>query len=95
MRGFRTFINGISQKANIITWVEFELTHCNITVQHISHYVTGTTTNTYIQKSEFDPENETHKIVFDIKMDHPIEIKRPNLVLINKKERVILWILLF
>ena len=34
--------NGISPKVNAIAWLELELAYNNVTVQHISHNVTGT-----------------------------------------------------
>ena len=36
------FPNDISPKVNIIAQLEFELTHYNVVVQHISHYNIGT-----------------------------------------------------
>ena len=43
----------------------------------------------YMHKPESVLENETHKILwdFEIKTDHLIPARRPDLVLINKKER--------
>ena len=37
------FPQGISEKKNIIAWLEFELTYNDFAVQHISHYAMGTT----------------------------------------------------
>ena len=36
-KGFHTFPKGISPKVNVIVQLEFELTHYNVLVQHISH----------------------------------------------------------
>ena len=33
---------GKSQKVNIIAWLAFKLIYYNLTVQHVSHYATGT-----------------------------------------------------
>ena len=43
------------------------------------------TTKLYIHKPESVPEHETHKILwnFYVQTDHPILVKRPDLVLIN------------
>ena len=42
-----------------------------------------------MHKSESVLSNETHKIIwdFEIKTDHPIPARRPDLVLINKKKK--------
>ena len=47
------------------------------------------TTKWYMHKPESVLENATHKILwdFEIKTDHLIPARRPDLVLINKKER--------
>ena len=39
------FPKGISQKVNLIEQSEFELTHYEITVLHISHYTIGDTSS--------------------------------------------------
>ena len=46
-------------------------------------------TKWYTHKPESVLENETHKILwdFEIQTDHLITARRPDLVLINKKER--------
>ena len=46
-------------------------------------------TKWYTHKPESVLENETHKILwdFEIQMDHQIPARRPDLVVINKKER--------
>ena len=43
----------------------------------------------YIRKSEFVIQNEMHKILcdFEIKTDHLISARRPDLVIIKKKKR--------
>ena len=51
-----------------------------------------------MHKSESLQENETHQILGDveIQMNHTILVRKPDLVLIKKKEGlVILWVLLF
>ena len=47
------------------------------------------TTKWYMRKPEFILENGIHKILWDIKIqtDHRIPTKRPDLVIINKKNR--------
>ena len=46
-------------------------------------------------KPESDQENKTHKIFWhtEIQMDHSIQARRPDLVLINEKKMTIEWIL--
>ena len=34
------FLKGINLKGKIIEWLELELTHNNVTTEHISHYIT-------------------------------------------------------
>ena len=48
------------------------------------------TTKWYMHKPESVLENETHKILwdFEIQTDHQIPARRPDLVMINKKERI-------
>ena len=43
----------------------------------------------YMHNSAFVPENETHKLLwdFEIQTDHLISARRPDLMIINKKER--------
>ena len=43
----------------------------------------------YMHKPESVLENEMQKILWDFKMqtDHPVQARRPNLVLINQKKR--------
>ena len=41
-----------------------------------------------MHKTEFVRKNEMHKILFEIQMDHKIKARRPNLILLNKKERI-------
>ena len=40
-----------------------------------------------MDRSEFVPENEMYKVLWDfkIKMDHPILVRSPDLILVNKK----------
>ena len=47
------------------------------------------TTKCYMHKPESVPENETHKILwdFEIKTDHLIPARRPDLMIIKKKRR--------
>ena len=42
-------------------------------------------------KSESVPENEIHKILweFEIQMNHPIQARRPDLLLIYKKKKLV------
>ena len=42
LRGVIHFPKGISPKVNIIAWMQFELTHSDVMVQHVSHYETST-----------------------------------------------------
>ncbi len=50
-----------------------------------------------MHKPEFVLESETDKILwdFEIQTDHLIPTKRPDLVIIKKRELVVEWILLF
>ena len=50
-----------------------------------------------MNKQESGRENEMLKILlgFAIQTDHLMLIRRPNLVLINKKKEQVKWILLF
>ena len=34
----RGFLSCISRKVNAMAWIEFELTHFNVTVQYVNHY---------------------------------------------------------
>ena len=36
-----TFPKGIRLKVNVIVQLEFELTYCDVAVQHVSHYTIG------------------------------------------------------
>ncbi len=46
-------------------------------------------TKWYMHNSEYVLENETHKLLwdFEIQTDHIISARRPDLIIINKKER--------
>ena len=46
-KGVHTFLQGISLKVNVITWLEFELAYCEVTVQYVCHLTTETTPTTY------------------------------------------------
>ena len=39
---------GISLKVNIIAWLEFEHSYFKATVQHFSHYITGTPCSNFL-----------------------------------------------
>ena len=41
IRRFISFPKGIRVEVKTITWFEFELTHYNVTVQHVGHYATS------------------------------------------------------
>ena len=45
MRGFILFPKGISSEVNVKAQLEFELAYFNVTVQHVNHYITGTSPN--------------------------------------------------
>ena len=75
IRGFRTFLKGISPKENAVAWLEFELVDYKFTVKHISHYTTerlsliknGFIIVWVLERSQNDQKNEdkrkrdTHK----------------------------------
>ena len=48
--GIHSFPKGISSKVNVIARLEFELTNNDVAVQHLSHYIMGTSpsNNRYI-----------------------------------------------
>ena len=42
IRKLNIFSKGISLKVNVVAWIEFELTHFKVAIQHFSHYAKGT-----------------------------------------------------
>ena len=42
IRGFLLFLKGISQKVNVIAWLNFELYFFRGAIQHLSHDATET-----------------------------------------------------
>ena len=48
----------------------------------------------HMHKKESVQENELHKLLwdFEIQMNHPILVIKPDLVLINKKKRTCNWV---
>ena len=46
--GVHSFPEGISLKVNVISRLEFELADCDVAVQHVNHYITGTLPSVFV-----------------------------------------------
>ena len=62
-KGVHNVIKGVSQKVNVIAWVEFELIH--VAIQYISRFTMGFLANSY-EKKQLSPSNTNslYKIIW-------------------------------